>query len=462
MTYTTATDTTAERPAPVFVTGSTMRHVAVMTGTSSVGLMAIFMVDFLSLLYVSWLGRPEATAGVGFATIVLFFAISFNIGLMIGVSALVSRALGEGDRTKARRIGGSSMVVMALTGLAVTAVIWPFLPGFLNLLGASGETHAIALRFLHIVLPSNVLMAIGMGLSGILRAVGDAKRAMYVTLAGGIATAALDPLLIFGLQMGVDGAAIATVLSRLIFAAVGLHGAVKVHGLIARPSPAKIATDARPLLGIAGPAILTNLATPVASAAVAAIMARFGDKAIAALAIIDRLVPVAFGALFAMSGAVGPILGQNWGAGRYDRMRTALTDSVILAGIYVLFMWGVLVLSRNALADLFQATGLAAEIISVFAFVSGPMWLALGALFVANASFNNLGFPLYSTAFNWGRATLGAIPLAWIGATLDGPRGVLIGVALGAAIFGFAALVMAYRVIATLEARAVQKSAAMA
>lgn len=443
--------------APVFVTGSTMRHVAVMTGTGSVGLMAIFMVDFLSLLYVSWLGRSETTAGVGFATIVLFFAISVNIGLMIGVTALTSRALGAGERDRARRIGGSSLVIMMLAGTAVTLAIWPFLPAFLTAIGAKGEAHAIALRFLIIVLPSNVLMAIGMGLSGTLRAVGDAKRAMYVTLAGGIATAALDPLFIFGLGMGVDGAAVATVLSRMIFAAVGLHGAVRVHGLIARPRLADIAQDARPLLGIAGPAILTNLATPVANAAVAAIMARFGDKAIAALAIIDRLVPVAFGALFAMSGAVGPILGQNWGAGRFDRMRRALNDAVTLAGIYVLVMWVALILGRHALADLFQATGLAAEIITLFCWISGPTWLALGALFVANASFNNLGFPFYSTAFNWGRATLGAIPLAWLGAVHDGPRGVLVGVAVGAVMFGAGALVMAYRVIGTLEAKATAK-----
>jgi hypothetical protein len=65
---------TSTRPPAVFVTGSTMRHVIVMTATGSVGLMAIFLVDFLSLLYVSWLGRPAATAGVGFATLVLFLS----------------------------------------------------------------------------------------------------------------------------------------------------------------------------------------------------------------------------------------------------------------------------------------------------------------------------------------------------------------------------------------------------
>ena len=85
------------------------------------------------------------------------------------------------------------------------------------------------------MLPSNVLMALGMGFSGILRAVGDARRAMFVTLGGGLATAGLDPLFIFGFGLGPDGAAWAIVVSRVIIAAVGFHGAVSVHAIVARP-----------------------------------------------------------------------------------------------------------------------------------------------------------------------------------------------------------------------------------
>jgi Na+-driven multidrug efflux pump len=297
-------------------------------------------------------------------------------------------------------------------------------------------------------------MSLGMGYSAALRAVGDAKRAMYVTLAGGVATAGLDPLLIFGLGLGVDGAAVAVVISRIIFAGVGWHGAVKTHDLVARPTLARMRHDAMPLLRIAGPAILTNIASPIATAFIASIMSRFGDKAMAAVAVIDRLSPVAFGALFAMSGAVGPILAQNWGAGRHDRMRRALTDSVVLAAAYVLVMWIVLWAARGLIADAFHATDLAADIIGWFVMLAGPMWLGLGALFVANASFNNLGFPFLATAFNWGRATLGAVPLAFLGAQLDGPRGVLIGVSVGALVFGLAAIAMAYRTIARLETQA--------
>jgi len=438
----------------VFVSGSTLRHVAVMTGTASVGLIAIFIVDFLSLLYVSRLGRPEATAGVGYATIVLYLMVSFNVGLMIAVTALTARALGAGDREGARRIAGSTLAATTICGLVLSVIMLPLLPWLLPKLGAQGESLSVATSFLWITLPSNALMALGMGLSGVLRAVGDAKRAMYVTLAGGIVTAGLDPLLIFGLGLGPDGAAWATVLSRIVFLAVGFQGALRVHGMIARPTLAALRRDVRPTFAIAAPAILTNLANPIANACFFGIIARFGDQVIAASAIIDRLVPVAFGVLFALSGAVGPILAQNWGAQRYDRMRRALTDSVGFAAAYVAVAGLLLALLRHQISALFGTGGETAELVAFFGLIAGPMWLFVGALFVANAAFNNLGMPFYSTLFSWGRATLGTVPLAWLGAQYAGPKGALAGAALGAVLFGVAALVTAYRGISRLESAA--------
>ncbi len=446
----------------VFVTGSLMRHVAVMTATGSVGLMAIFVVDLLSLLYVSWLGRPEATAGVGFATIVLYLMISINIGFMIAVTALTARALGAGLRADARRIAGSAIALTALASLVLSLLALPFLPALLRLLGAQGETHAVALSFLWIVLPSNIVMAVGMGFSGVLRAVGDARRAMFVTLGGGIATAGLDPLFIFGLGLGPDGAAIAIVLARILILGIGFHGAVTVHDIIARPSLPGVARDAGAMAAIAGPAILTNLSNPIGNAVFASVMARFGDAAIAAMAIIDRLVPVAFGVLFALTGAVGPILGQNWGAGRFDRMRRGLTDSAIFAIGWVLAAWLALVLLRGPIVSAFGATGLTAELVVFFCLIAGPMWIFTGLLFVANAAFNNLGMPLYSTLFSWGRSTLGTIPLAFLGAHYGGPKGALVGGALGAVAFGIVALVFAYRGITRLERKAARQGAPLA
>ncbi|MBA4335449.1 MAG: hypothetical protein C0420_11275 [Methylobacterium sp.] len=214
------------------------------------------------------------------------------------------------------------------------------------------------------------------------------------------------------------------------------------------------AATVRAPFAIAGPAILTNLSNPIANAVFAGVFARFGDSAMAALAIMDRLVPVAFGVLFALTGAVGPILAQNWGAGRFDRMRAGLTASVQFAIGCVVISGAVLALARGPIADAFGATGLTAELLTFFCLVAGPMWVFVGLLFVANAAFNNLGMPLLSTLFSWGRATLGTIPLAWLGAHYAGPKGALVGSALGAVAFGVLALVFAYRGITRLEQKA--------
>jgi putative MATE family efflux protein len=444
----------------VFTRGSTMGHVTRMTVTGSIGLMAIFLVDFLSLLYVSWLKDETLTAAVGFASIVLFLLISFNIGFMIAATALTAKRLGAGDREGARRVAGASIAWMVVAALALTAILMPLIGPILGLLGATGRTADVAHAYLVITLPSHVLMALGMGWSGALRAVGDANRAMYVTLAGGLVTAVVDPILIFGLGLGVNGAALCVVISRVVFALVGWYGAVRVHDMTARPTLACMTSEFRRIAGIATPAILTNIATPLSLAVVARIVSDFGPAAVAANAVIDRLTPIAFGALFALSGAVGPILAQNWGACRFDRMRKALADSFLFAGLYVLASWIVLVLLRHALVDAFHLTGTAAAGLLFFCWFSGPMWFFIGLLFTSNAVFNNLGFPLYATFFNWGRATLGTVPFAWVGAKFHGFEGALAGVALGSVVFGIAASVVAVRVIGTLERRSHASGAA--
>jgi putative MATE family efflux protein len=460
MDASTPTDKRAATPMrgenPRFVTGSTLRHVIVMTATGSVGLIAIFVVDFLSLLYISWLGDPSLTAGVGLATIILFLTTSVNVGLMIAVGALVSRALGAREWDRARRLATTTCIHMAVAAGLLGFAALPLLPFVLRLLGASDQTLPVALSFLWITLPTNVLMALGMGLSSVLRAVGDAKRGMYVSLVAAVATAILDPLFIFGLGLGTNGAALAIVISRILFVWVSFHGAARVHHLIARPKLADVIADTRPMYAIAGPAMLTNIAAPISNAFFVSILSRFGDQAIAATAIVDRLVPVAFGGLFALSGAVGPILGQNWGAKRFDRMRQVLRDSVLFMAAYVAAVWFLLILLRVPVTYLFHAEGLTAELVQFFCLLSGFMWFFIGLLFVANASFNNLGFPLLSTAFNWGRATLGMIPFAYLGAYLAGPKGALTGIAVGSIAFGIAAIVTAFRTVRRLELRDVR------
>jgi hypothetical protein len=91
--------------------------------------------------------------------------------------------------------------------------------------------------------------------------------------------------------------------------------------------------------------------------------------------------------------------------------------------------------------------------VAFFCLVGGLAWVFIGLVLVSNAAFNNLGFPLYSTAFNWGRATLGTVPLAWLGASWAGVEGAMVGLVVGSFIFGLSAVWVVFRAIAELEAR---------
>ena len=182
-------------------------------------------------------------------------------------------------------------------------------------------------------------------------------------------------------------------------------------------------------------------------------MAAFGDQAVAGWAIIGRIVPVAFGVIFALSGAVGPILGQNFGARRYDRIVSTMRDSLTVTIVYVAIVWALLALFAGPVASLFGAVGLSRELIIFFCHFAAGSFLFNGALFVASAAFNNLGYPTYSTLFNWGRSTLGVIPFVWVGASMFGAKGVLAGWGLGAVVFGVLSVVMCFRVIHRIAAQ---------
>lgn len=434
-----------------FVTGSPLKHVINMTATASIGLVAIFIVDALNLFYISLLGHGELAAAVGYAGTFLFFFTSIAIGLSIAATALTARALGRGDREGAKEMAGASLLFMTTVMTVMTVVLYPLLPLIMSGMGATGETANMAVRFMRIVLPSTPIMAVGMCMSALLRALGDAKRSMYVTLGAGAATAALDPLFIFGFGLGLDGAAIANVLSRLVLIGIGYHGLVMVHGLFKKPSLASAGAVLPAFWAIAMPSILTQIATPVGNTFVTSAMAKFGDEAVAGWAVIGRIIPVAFGVIFALSGAVGPILGQNLGAMRYDRIRETMRDSLKVTVIYVLAVWLLLALFRNQVAAIFGATGDAKDLIVFFCLFVSASFLFNGLLFVANAAFNNLGFAFYSTLLNWGRATLGVIPFVWIGSHWFGATGVLAGYGLGVVIFGLVGGWLCFKVVAKLE-----------
>ncbi len=430
-----------------FLTGSLTRHIVTMSLTAAVGLLALFVVDLVDMIFISMLGVAELAAAVGFAGSILFMTTSVSIGFSIAAGALVARALGEGRSERAREVLTHVLALGLLFAIGFAALIFAALPALTALVGATGETQSLAVSYLRILIPTMPILMVGMIASAALRGHGAANLSMMVTIIGGVVNALLDPVFIFVLDMGLDGAALASVAARVSIAGSALWFITRRYGGLVAPSVTAILEDSRAIAALAVPAMLANIATPVGSAYVTRAASAFGEEAVAGMAVVARMTPIAFALVFAMSGAIGPIIGQNFGAGNHDRVREAFRRAAALCIAFVVPVVALLFLLRAPIADLFNAQGTARDLIYLFCGPLSLAWVFNGVIFVANASYNNLGHPFYSTWINWGRNTLGVVPFVAIGAALWGARGVLIGQMAGGVLVAMVAFWLAGRVM---------------
>lgn len=437
-----------------FTTGSTMRHVAVMTLAGSAGLFFLFVVDFAVLFFISLLGEEALTAGVGFAWAVQFMTASVGIGFSIAAMALVSRSIGARRRDQAReQATGALLITLVALAVAATLVIIFRVP-VLGLIGATGAAGGVAADFLLLSVPSLPFVGMGMVSASILRADGEARRSMMVTMTGGAVSLVIAPLFIFVLDMGANGAALALAFSRICSALVGLRFCAR-RGLLAPPSLGAARKTAGPYFAVAGPAIATQLSTPAANLLITAWVADFGDSAVAGWAVASRLTVLAFGGVFALAGAIGGIIGQNYGAGLGARVAKTYRDALIFAGCYVVSVWVLLAALAPAIARAFGVSDAGAAVIHAFCYIGAGGFTLNGALFVASAVFNNLGRPLWSTGFNWVRdGALTPLGLVAVPAALGAPGAVYAQAAAGV-LAGGAAVAAGWRLSHSIPHRPV-------
>lgn len=441
-----------------FVTGSTMRHVAVMTLTGMIGLTFLFLADAATIFWVSYLGDERFMAALGFAWTVQFFTLSTSIGFMIAGTAMVSKSLGQGNRGNAREQATTSLMIgIAIQSITAVVIVW-FRRDILAFAGATGDVLDIASQFLLIAVPSLLLIVTGMITSAVLRAEGDAKRAMFVTLSVGVVAMVVDPFLILSMGLGVDGAAWGLVFSRLISAVLGLYFVIKTHDLLAPVQLELIKRWGKPFFIIAIPALMTQLSSPFGNYLMTRILADFGESAVAGWAVLGRIIVLAFGGIFALSGALGGIIGQNYGAGKFDRIRSAYRDALLFCVGYVLIAWAILAALTGPVIAMFGLGTEAASVVRAFTYISAGGVVFAGALYVSNASFNNLGRPIYSTVFNWLKDGLLMWPLCIVLGGYYAAPGVVYGQGLAWVIAGILSTIVGWRFIGNVEARDAAKT----
>jgi len=430
-----------------------MGHVVRMTLTGSLGVTFMFLVDAANLFWVSLLGNERLLSALGFAWTIQFFTVSFGIGIMIAVTATVARLIGRHQWDEARRQTTVCAISAFVLTFSVAALALYYRHGILTISGATGATEALAARYLLISMPSLPILALGMVGSAVLRAEGDAWRAMMVTLASGMVSMLIDPLLIYGLGLGLDGAALAVVTARVLSAGLSIWFVVGTHDLLGRISVSDFARLFRPFALVAGPAVLAQLSTPFGNYILTSVIAGFGDGAVAGWAVVSRLTVLAFGGLFALSGAIGGIFGQNYGAMRFDRVRRTYRDALIFCLIYTLIAWAGLAAASPLIIKGFHLGAEASDVIHAFTIIAAGGYVFTGALFVSNAAFNNLGRARYSTLFNWVRDGLLVFPLATVLSGWFAAPGAIYGQAVAGVVIGSLATVAGWVFVRGLQPR---------
>ena len=430
-----------------FIQGSILKHVITMTSTNAIGLSALFMVDLINIFFISSLGHSAFTAAIGYASALLFFSTSLSIGLVTVNSAIISKLIGQHKYQQARQSVSHLSIYALLLSASISLLIWLLAPSLLTLIGARGEELQCATQYIRIIIPSLPILALAMQMGATLRSLGNAKHAMYVTLGGGLINALLDPIFIFVLHLDLRGAAIATVIARIATLTLGLYFLIKKYDMLAMPHFRRFKKEIKHITAIALPAMLTQIATPLGNIYVTYEVARFGSKYVAGWAIIGRLIPVAFSLLFALSGAIGPIIGQNFGAGNFLRVRETFIQSLRLTVAYTSCIAILLALGQETIISIFHAQHESAEIIQIFCQYIGITFIFTGFTFVCMAFLNNLGYAKYATLLNVGKMTLGTVPFVSLGAFYFDAPGILYGQALGSIIFGLLALCLTYTIL---------------
>ncbi|MFD2207453.1 MATE family efflux transporter [Kiloniella antarctica] len=430
-----------------FVSGSILKHVIYMTGATSVGLMSIFFVELVDMYFISLLGEEVLAAAIGFSGAITFFVFSISIGLSIGLAAVVSRTIGEGKGDQAKSVIFNGLLISFLLMTLIAIPVFIYTRELLSLVGAEGKTLDYAVKYMHIAVLSLPVISIGMSMGAVLRAVGAAKESMISTIIAGIVNVILDPIFIFTLDLHIEGAAYATLAARLTMALVAAIILARHMGISVFRPQGGLFEDVNSISKIAIPAALTSLATPFANSYITVAVANYGADAIAGLAIISRITPFAFAAVFALSAALGPIVGQNIGAGLNIRVKEALTSSLFVIFAVVCATSLIMTFTADFIVYLFNATGQSADLLIFFCVFTSWSFIFTGAQFIANAAFNNMNRATWSTFANWSKATIGTIPFIWIGGNLAGAKGIMAGQAIGSIIFGILSIIVAYYIV---------------
>lgn len=409
--------------------GATLKR---MTAPMILGMFMMFTFNLVDTYFISLLGT-EPLSAISFTFPVTFTIMSLAVGLSIGTSAVVAKYLGRQEHEKARQASTvTSYLAMAIAAaLAALGII--FMDPIFALLGASDALMPLIHAYMDIWLPTSILLVAIISANAILRACGNTRTPSILMAAAGLINAALDPVFIFGLgpvpAMGIAGAAVASLASWVI--GFGYLAWVLTRRLnlidLALPSLAIFCRSGGEMLRIGIPASGANMLTPLAAGIMTALIAGYGDTAVAAFGVGSRIESIASLLILSLSMTLPPFVSQNFGANRLRRVEEAYRLSIRFVLLFQLLIYGLLVAALPWIVGLFTDDEAVARVLRLYIWILPLGYGLQGIIILTNSALNALHQPMVALYLSIARFFVFYVPLAWLGSHFYGLPGFFAG-----------------------------------
>ena len=389
------------------------------------------VVDRAFIGHIDAIGR-DAFTGIGLVMPVTYIITAFANLCGTGGAPLCSIARGQGDEGRASRIMGVSFTFLLLLGAALTAVFYLFHEPFLYLVGGSPDTVEHARSYLLIYLAGTIPVMIGLGMNPFINAQGFGRTGMMTTLLGAVINLILDPLFIFVLGMGVRGAALATVIAQVCSAAWVLAFLTGRRAIL-RLDRGSLGLDGPILRRVCGLG-LTGFTFSVTNSLVQAIgnaqlqscgaPSGTGDLYVAAMTAITSVREIVFQPIRGLTQGAQPVLGYNYGAGRYGRVRESIRFLTVSCLAYNVVVWLLLLAFPGVFILLFNDDPALLEVGVKTMRIYYAAYVMMSFQMIGQNTFVALGRAKQAVFFSLWRKVVLVMPLMLVFPRFWGPAGV--------------------------------------
>nr|WP_245181603.1 MATE family efflux transporter [Sinorhizobium mexicanum] len=434
--------------------GNVPRLIIRLAIPSIIGLSINALQQFVNAIFVGTLSA-QAIAAVSITLPIVLLLTSVGQGIGVGTASFVSRNLGAGNSLEASRGASSALALAAPIGVALTVVLLLSLRDVLALLGASRTIMPAALDYASTLLFGYTLILSNMVNGSIVRAEGNTRFSMWTMITAFALNALLDPILIFSLDLGVRGAALATLLSQIAATSLYVLYFVKQRGIVrVRPSYIALKGDrVKQISAIGAPATVTGMLSAVAFVLLYRAAAPFGDDSIAAVGIAARLLTI--GTLPIMGLCIGSqaVLGFSWGARDFARARKAAKFMLSVAVAFSATFSAVVVIFARPIVRLLSDSEDVAEIAVSTCIMFHLFFGLFGVQYVVITMLQSFGRARLSAVVSFARQGYLFVPAILALPDIWGFNGVLISQAAAELVAGLLAVFVIIRQFGDLKDR---------